>query len=82
MRYNVAMRRRTAFLAGLAAGYYLGTQAGRERYEQIQAVLRDLKVDRALEKGRALLELAVVRLQAARDERGATVLPFPTASGE
>jgi hypothetical protein len=82
MRYNVAMRRRTAFLAGLTVGYYFGTQAGRERYEQIQAVLGDLKVDLVLEKSRALLELAVVRVQEARDERGATVLPFPTASGE
>jgi hypothetical protein len=82
MRYNVGMRRRTAFLTGLAVGYYFGTQAGRERYEQIQAVLGDLKVDRALEKGRALVELAVVRLQEAREERIATVLPFPTASGE
>jgi hypothetical protein len=82
MRYNVAMRRRTAFLAGLAVGYYFGTQAGRERYEQIQAVLGDLKVDLVLEKGRALLELAMVRLQEARDERGATVLHFPSASGE
>jgi hypothetical protein len=76
------MRRRTAFFAGLGVGYYFGAQAGRERYEQIHAVLSDLKVDRALEKSRALLELAVVRLQEARDERGATVLPFPTASGE
>jgi hypothetical protein len=83
MRYNLGMQRRTVFTAGLAVGYYLGAQAGRERYEQIRAVLDDLKVDRALEKGRALLELAVVRIQEARDERGATVLPFPTAaSGE
>jgi hypothetical protein len=82
MRYNVGMRRWSTFLAGFAVGYYLGAQAGRERYEQIRAVLADLKVDLALEKGRALLELAVVRLQEARDERSATVLPFPTASGE
>jgi hypothetical protein len=82
MRYNVGMQRRTAFIAGLAVGYYCGTRAGRERYEQIRAVLEDLKVDLVLEKSRALLELAVVRLQEARDERGATVLQFPTAAGE
>jgi hypothetical protein len=82
MRYNVGMRRRTAFLAGLAVGYYLGAQAGRERFEQIQGVLGDLKVDLVLEKGRALVELALVRLEEAREERTATVLPFPTASGE
>jgi hypothetical protein len=82
MRYNVLMQRRTAFIAGLAVGYYFGTQAGRERYDQIRAVLEDLKVDAAVEKGRALVELAIVRLQEAREERGATVLPFPTAAGE
>ena len=76
------MRRRTAFLVGLAAGYYLGAQAGRERYDQIQSVLHYLKLDLVVEKGRALVELAVVRLEEAREERSATVLPFPTASGE
>lgn len=75
------MHRRTAFVAGLAVGYYLGAQAGRERYEQIRAVLDDLRVDSALEKGRALVELAVVRVQEARENRTATVLPFPNAAG-
>jgi hypothetical protein len=30
------MRFRTGLLIGLAVGYYLGTRAGRERYEQIE----------------------------------------------
>lgn len=30
------MRFRTGLLIGLAVGYYFGTRAGRERYEQIQ----------------------------------------------
>ena len=76
------MQRRTAFIAGLGVGYYFGTRAGRERYEQIRSVLDDLAVDRALEKARALVELAVVRVQEARDDRTATVLPFPSAAGE
>jgi hypothetical protein len=76
------MHRRTAFVAGLAVGYYFGAQAGRERYEQIRAVLDDLRIDQAVEKGRALVELAVVRVQEARDDRTATVLPFPNAAGE
>ena len=80
--YNDGMHRRTAFVAGLAVGYYLGARAGRERYEQIRAVLDDLQVDRALEKGRALVELAVVRVQEAREARGAMVLPFPDAVSE
>jgi nitric oxide synthase oxygenase domain/subunit len=75
------MHRKTAFVTGLAVGDYLGARAGRERYEQIRAVLDDLQIDRALEKGRALVELAVVRVQEARDNRTATVLPFPNAAG-
>ena len=76
------MHRRTVFIAGLAVGYYLGARAGRERYEEIRAVLDDLPIGRAAEKVRALAELAVVRIQEARDERSATVLPFPNAAGE
>ena len=76
------MHRKTAFIAGLATGYYLGARAGRERYEQIRSVLDDLQVNRVLEKGRALAELAIVRIQEAREDRTATVLPFPNASGE
>jgi hypothetical protein len=76
------MHRRTAFVAGLAVGYYYGARAGRERYEQIRGVLDDLQINRAVEKGRALVELAVVRVQEARDDRSATVLPFPNAAGE
>jgi hypothetical protein len=76
------MHRRTAFVAGLAVGYYLGARAGRERYEQIRAVLEEIPIGRAVEKGRALVELAVVRVQEARADRSATVLPFPNAAGE
>jgi hypothetical protein len=76
------MHRKTAFIAGLATGYYLGARAGRERYEQIRSVLDGLQVNRVLEKGRALAELAIVRIQEAREDRTATVLPFPNASGE
>jgi hypothetical protein len=76
------MHRRTAFTAGLAVGYYLGARAGRERYEQIRAVLDRLPIDRALEKGGALVELAVVRIEEAREARSATVLPFPNAASE
>jgi len=76
------MQRRTAFVAGLAVGYYFGARAGRERYEEIRAVLDDIPVARVMEKARALGELAVVRLQEARESRNAKVLPFPNAAGE
>lgn len=80
--YNDGMQRRTAFVAGLAVGYYFGARAGRERYEEIRAVLDDIPVARVMEKARALGELAVVRLQEARESRNAKVLPFPNAAGE
>ena len=54
IEYNDRMHRRTAFVAGLAVGYYLGARAGRERYEEIRAVLDDIPVGRAIEKARAL----------------------------
>ena len=76
------MQRRTAFVAGLAVGYYFGTRAGRERYEEIRSVLDDIPIGRVIEKARALGELAVVRMQEARESRTATVLPFPNAAGE
>jgi hypothetical protein len=80
--YNDGMHRRTVFVAGMAVGYYLGARAGRERYEEIRAVLDDIPVARAIEKARALAELAIVRVQEAREARTATVLPFPNAAGE
>ena len=36
-------RFRVGVVAGLAAGYYLGTKAGRERYEQIRAGIDRLR---------------------------------------
>ncbi|WP_394770713.1 YtxH domain-containing protein [Lacisediminihabitans sp.] len=36
------MRGKLLFLVGLAAGYVLGTRAGRERYEQIKKATRRL----------------------------------------
>jgi hypothetical protein len=80
--YNDGMQKRVAFVTGLAVGYYFGARAGRERYEEIRAVLDDIPFGRAVEKARALAELAIVRVQEARDDRNATVLPFPNAAGE
>ncbi|WP_131738668.1 YtxH domain-containing protein [Actinomadura roseirufa] len=36
------MKYRMAFMAGAAIGYVLGTKAGRERYEQIKRVSRQV----------------------------------------
>ena len=59
------MRFRTGLLIGLAVGYYFGTKAGRERYEQIQEGLANL-VDGALgRKVRAGIELGLERVRTA-----------------
>ena len=37
------MRYRIPFIVGLAIGYVLGTRAGRERYEQLQKMARQVR---------------------------------------
>ena len=65
------MRMRIAFGAGFGLGYYLGAMAGRERYEQINRLLRQAQGSNALEeaagKARAVVDLGRER---ARDVVG------------
>ncbi len=55
------MRLRVGFITGLALGYYLGAMAGRERYEQINKLLRQAQGSDAFEgaadKARAVVDL-------------------------
>jgi len=43
MAYNWRMRFRTGLLVGLAIGYYYGTKAGRERFQQIDRYLAQVR---------------------------------------
>ncbi|HEY1634509.1 MAG TPA: hypothetical protein VGF64_07105 [Acidimicrobiales bacterium] len=65
------MRLRIGFISGFAIGYYLGAMAGRERYEQINRMLRQAQDSNALEgaagKARAVVDLGRER---ARDVVG------------
>jgi hypothetical protein len=65
------MRLRVGFIAGFALGYYLGAMAGRERYEQINRLLRQAQGSNAFEgaagKARAVVDLGRER---ARDVVG------------
>ena len=59
------MRFRLGLAIGLAAGYYFGARAGRERYEQINRWIARTKESEAYgnvtEKARAVVDLGVER---------------------
>jgi hypothetical protein len=59
------MRMKIAFVAGFGLGYYLGTMAGRERYQQINRAVRKVKgsetFQTAEEKAKAVVDLGVER---------------------
>ena len=60
---------------GFGAGYYLGSKAGRERYRQLQDLLRKAKeseaVGTAAEKARAAVDMAKGKVEEVRGDGGA-----------
>jgi hypothetical protein len=58
------MRFRTGLFIGLGTGYVLGAKAGRQRYEQIQAMWHRLRGDEVVQ---ALVKQAVDATAAPRD---------------
>lgn len=62
-RYNGAVRFRVGLLSGFAIGYYLGSKAGHERYEQIRRWLDDARQSRPVEKAQAAVELGLERIR-------------------
>src|SRR6266536_2546746 len=61
--YTSCMRFRVGLLTGFAAGYYLGSKAGRERYEQIRRWIEDARRSRPVEKAQAAVELGLGRVR-------------------
>ena len=59
------MRFRIGLLIGFGLGYYLGAMAGRERYEQLNRMIRKVKRSDAYEvatdKAKAVVDLGVER---------------------
>jgi hypothetical protein len=59
------MRLRLGLIVGFGAGYYLGSMAGRERYEQINRIVRKVKrsdtFETAQDKAKAVVDLGVER---------------------
>jgi hypothetical protein len=61
--YTSCMRFRVGLLAGFAVGYYLGSKAGRERYEQIRRWIEDARRSGPAEKAQAAVELGLERVR-------------------
>lgn len=59
------MRFRLGLAAGFASGYYLGSRAGRERYEQINRTLNKIKrsdaYETATDRAREVVDTGVAR---------------------
>ncbi len=53
------MRYRIVFIAGLGAGYVLGTRAGRERYEQLRTLARKAADSPAVQQAAGALQAQV-----------------------
>lgn len=72
--YTSDMRFRLGVLTGFAAGYYLGAKAGRERYVQLNAMVKKAKrsdaYDNATDKAKAVVDLSVERAKDFVDEHG------------
>ena len=69
---TVPMRLRLGFVLGFGLGYYLGSMAGRERYEQINRMIRKVKRSDAYEvatdKAKAVVDLGVERAREAVED--------------
>lgn len=67
-----AMRFRLGLVTGLAAGYYLGARAGRQRYDQINRQLTKLKnseaFDEAAERAKAVVTEGVGKARSIVDK--------------
>jgi hypothetical protein len=59
------MKFRLGLFLGFGIGYYLGAMAGRQRYEQLNRLIRRAKrsevIDTATDKARAVVDLGVER---------------------
>ena len=56
------MRGKLWFLGGLAAGYVLGTRAGREKYEELASTARKIKEHPTVQEARGVVQEQANRL--------------------
>ncbi len=66
------MRMRLGAAIGFSAGYYFGAKAGRERYVELDRMLKKVRrsdtVDTATDKAKAVVDLTVERAKDAIDQ--------------
>ena len=66
------MRFRLGVMVGFGVGYYLGAKAGRERYQQLNAMIGKVKrssaYEEATDKAKAVVDLGVERAKDLIDE--------------
>jgi membrane protein DedA with SNARE-associated domain len=67
---------KVGLVVGFAVGYYLGAKAGRERYEQLDRLLRRARntdiADAAADKAKAVIDLSVERARDLFPQPGTT----------
>ena len=80
------MKFRLGALIGFAAGYYLGSMAGRDRHEQINRMIRKAKrsdaFDTAADKAKAVVDLGVERAKDFVDAKSGTNGSTPRATSK
>lgn len=79
------MRLRAGLIIGFGVGYYLGAQAGRERYEQMNRLIRKAKrsdaFEVATEKAKAVVDLGVERAKDLMDHDSGSTTPETAPAG-
>lgn len=68
------MRYKVSFAIGLAAGYVLGTKAGRQRYEQIRRQARSLKDHPTVQETAGVVQAQAFELLRLGKERASATL--------
>ena len=68
------MRYKATFAIGLAAGYVLGTKAGRQRYEQIKRTARGLKDNPTVQETAGVVQAQAVDLLSTAKDKAAEAI--------
>ena len=62
----MSIRFRLGLVVGFCAGYYLGAQAGEERYKQIRRTIERVRGSELVDKAKAAVDLGIERIREVR----------------